>query len=228
MSFIFFILDKRPSTILDIFTDFKERVELHWQSRGGYKIKAVRMDGGSEYQSSLRNSNPHQATLQNYLRRTGIDCEITSRYSPESNGVSERLNRTLLNMTRTMLFASKLPYKLWPEAMSTALYIKNRIPHSSIPSITTPYKMWYGAKPNLANLRIFGCSAHAHIPEERRKRYGVGKMDFRSTRQYFVGYDDKSNSIFKVWNQSDDTILRVRNVIFDETLFYQGESLDET
>jgi len=178
------------------------------------------MDCGSEYLAALRNSNPYQVTLQNYLGQNGIDCEITTRYSPESNGTSERLNRTLLNMTRTMLFASKLPNKLWPEAMSTALFIKNRIPHSSIPSNTTPYEMWYGIKPNLANLRSFGCSAHAHVPEERHKRYGEGKMEMRSTRQYFVAYDDKAASIFKVWNPSDDTIFRVRTVIFNETLFY--------
>ena len=228
MSFLYYLIDKKPATIVSVFEDFKAKVELHWQSKG-YKIKAVRMDGGSEYQSTLRNSNSFQTTLQNYLRVNGIDSEVTTRYSPESNGISERLNRTLLDMSRTMLFGANLPNKLWPEAMSAALYIKNRIPHSSIPSTTTPYELWYGVKPSLSHLRVFGCTAHAHIPEERRRRDANinVKMGFRTGHQYFVGYDDKAESIYKVWNPENDSILRVRNVIFDETLFYQGETLKE-
>ena len=91
MSFIYYLLDKKPSTVLRVFEEFKERVELHFSSQG-YKIKAVRMDGGSEYMSTLRGSNSYQATLQNYLQGKGINCEVSTRYSPESNGISERLN----------------------------------------------------------------------------------------------------------------------------------------
>jgi len=43
-----------------------------------------------------------------------------------------------------------------------------------------------------------------------------------------MGYDDKAESIYKVWDPLDDSILCVRNVIFNETLFYQGETLDDT
>ena len=105
MSFVFYLRDKKPSTVLEVFEKFKARVELHFYSKG-YKIKAVRMDGGSEY----------QATLKSYLDEKGIENDITTHYSPESNGISERLNRTLLDMARTMLFGANLPNKLWTEA----------------------------------------------------------------------------------------------------------------
>ena len=62
MSFVYFLPNKRPATVLEIFEKFKERVELHFHSKG-YKIKSVRMDGGSEY----------QATLKGFLIEKGIE-----------------------------------------------------------------------------------------------------------------------------------------------------------
>jgi len=141
MSFIYYLFDKKPATIQHIFQEFKARVELHFSLKG-YKIKSVRMDDGTEYtRSTLRGSNFDQVTLENYLRKKGIDCEITTRYSPQSNGISERLDCTPLDIAHSMLFGSKLPMKLWPQVISAALYLKNRIPHSSIPADTNPYEL---------------------------------------------------------------------------------------
>jgi hypothetical protein len=211
MSFVFYLRDKTSSTVLEVFEKFKASAELHFYSKG-YKIQAVRMDGGSEY----------QATLKGFLVEKGIDSERTTHYSPESNGISERLNRTLLDMARTMLFGANLPNKLWTEAISAAVYLKNRLPHSSLRGNITPHEMWFGIKPSLSHLRVFGCAAHTHIPEERRKKYGDGKVDRRSVHTYFVGYD-KSDAIYKIWHPSNNSVVRARNVIFDETLYYQDE-----
>jgi hypothetical protein len=211
MSFVFFLRDKKPSTVLEVFEKFKESVELHFYSKG-YKIQAVRMDGGSEY----------QATLKGFLVEKGISSDRTTHYSPESNGISERLNRTLLNMACTMLFGANLPNKLWTEAISAAVYLKNRLPHSSLRGDITPHEMWFGIKPSLSHLRVFGCAAHTHIPEERRKKYGDGKVNHRSVHTYFVGYD-KSDAIYKIWHPANNSVVRARNVIFDETLYYQDK-----
>ena len=101
MSFVYFLPNKKPATVLEIFERFKERVELHFHSKG-YKIKSVRMNDGSEY----------QVTLKDFLIEKGIESDITAHYSPESNGISERLNRTLLDMARIMLFNVNLSNKL--------------------------------------------------------------------------------------------------------------------
>jgi len=104
-----------------------------------------------------------------------------------------------------MLFGANLPNKLWTEAVSTAVYLKNRLPHSSLRGDITPHEMWFGTKPSLSHLRVFGCAAHAHIPEERRKKYGVGKVNHRSVHTYFVGYD-KSEVIYKIWHPSNNSV----------------------
>jgi hypothetical protein len=136
MSFVYYLPNKKQSTFLEIFEIFKEGVKLHFYSKG-YKIKSVRMEGGSEY----------QATLKRLLVEKEIETDIITHYSPESNGISERLNRTLLDMARTMLFGANMPNKLWAQAISTAVYLKNRLPHSSLRGNVTPNEMWFGTKP---------------------------------------------------------------------------------
>jgi hypothetical protein len=168
------------------------------------------MDGGSEYLGMLKA----------FLEGTGIDVDTTAHSSLESNRISEHLNRILLDSARTMLFASNLPNRLWPEVVSTALYLKNCLPRSFLKGRITPHQMWYGVKPAVHGLCVFGCHVHLHIPEECRKD---GKVDLRSNRFYFVGYEPNTEKIYKLWNPVTKQVVRGRNVIFDESLFYQSE-----
>jgi Integrase core domain len=77
-SFIYFLPNKEAATILNAFKEFKAKVEVHFNR----KIKAIRMDGGSEYKASMKD----------FILEMGINPEPSTHYSPESNGVSERLN----------------------------------------------------------------------------------------------------------------------------------------
>ena len=66
----------------------------------------------------------------------------------------ERKNRTLEDMARTMLLASKLPQFYWAQAVDTACYIINRAMLRPILE-KTPYELIKGRSPNLAHLRVF-------------------------------------------------------------------------
>ncbi|RVX01546.1 Pleiotropic drug resistance protein 3 [Vitis vinifera] len=66
-------------------------------------------------------------------------------YSPQQNGVSERKNRTVMEMARCMLFEKKLPKLLWAEAVNTSIYLLNRLPTKSVKS-KTPIEAWYAAE----------------------------------------------------------------------------------
>ena len=61
-----------------------------------------------------------------------------------------------MEMTRCMLYEKELPKKLWAEAASTAVFLLNRLP-SRVLNKKTLFEGWFGYKPDLQNLKIFGC-----------------------------------------------------------------------
>ena len=88
------------------------------------------------------------------MKKEGVRHELTVPKTPEQNGVAERMNRTLVETTRSMLADSKLPQKFWAEALSTAVYLRNRSPTKSVEAMT-PSEAWTGEKPNVNHLHIF-------------------------------------------------------------------------
>ncbi|KAJ9552598.1 hypothetical protein OSB04_016643 [Centaurea solstitialis] len=89
----------------------------------GRKIKFLRSDRGGEYLSD---------EFDNHLMECGIVSQLTPPYTPQMNGVSERRNRTLLDMVRSMMCHSTLPMSLWGHALKTAAHILNRAPTKSV------------------------------------------------------------------------------------------------
>jgi len=75
--------------------------------------------------------------------------ETTVLYSPQQNVIAERKNRTLKEMMNVMLVSSGLPDKCG-EAVLTACFILNRIPHKELDQ--TSYELWKGYVPNLSYL----------------------------------------------------------------------------
>jgi transposase InsO family protein len=87
-------------------------------------------------------------------RENGVVVEFTTPYTPEQNGVAERLNRTLTTKIRAMLAEAGLPQWLWGEAAYTACYLHNRTPrHYGGNHVMTPKEMWTVRKPDLGHLR---------------------------------------------------------------------------
>ncbi|PNX74679.1 copia-type polyprotein, partial [Trifolium pratense] len=84
----------------------------------------------------------------------GIKRKLTAAYTPQQNGVSERKNRTILNMVRSMLTARDVPKRFWPEAVNWATYVMNRSPTFAVQDMT-PEEAWSGLKPSIHHFRIF-------------------------------------------------------------------------
>ena len=76
--------------------------------------------------------------------------------------MGERLNRTLMEMVRSMLADSKLPQTFWAEALATAVYLCNQCPIKAVQDKTL-FEALTGKKPNVGHLRVFGCAAYCHI-----------------------------------------------------------------
>ena len=105
-----------------------------------------------------------------------------------------------------MLESKKLAENLWDEAMHAAAYIRNSVPHSSFKG-NTPFKAYFRHKPDVSNLRVFGSTAWARIPLDKRRA-----LQPQSIECLFIGYPDESKG-FKT-----KQIIIERSVKFDEPL----------
>ncbi|KAL4388518.1 hypothetical protein GQ457_09G024580 [Hibiscus cannabinus] len=185
---------KHKSEACDSFKLFKSFVE----KQSGCKIKALRTDRGQEY-----------LTCADFLDQHGIQQQLTTRYTPQQNGVAERKNRTIMDMVRCMLKAKQMPREFWAEAVSTAVYILNRCPTKSVCD-KTPEEAWSGRKPSIWHLRVFGCIAYAHVPDQLRK-----KLDDKGEKCIFIGYSTNSKA-YKLYNPVTKKVIISRDVTFDE------------
>ncbi len=130
--------------------------------------------------------------LKNWFTVNGIIWEPTMPYSPEENGVSERLNRTICKPAQAMLKDSDLNSHLWLKAIKTAVYIKNQ--SSTCVLNITLYEAWTGNVSDLSSLCIFDIIAWAHIFKEQCQQ-GV-KFEDCSLKCHYL--DMKESSIFCV------------------------------
>lgn len=203
-------------TFIDDFTHFtvvfglKRKKEVHQYilayearvtSKFSLKISNFRCDNGGEYLSDR---------TKEFFTEKGIKFELTVPGTPQQNGVSERMNRTILNKARCMLFWSNLRRDFWIEAVLTAVYLLNRSPTRALIGEKVPAELWFNSKPDLSKLRVFGCVGFVCTLKEHLD----GKFDKRSRRCIMLGYVENG---YRVWSVSDKRIITARDVVFDES-----------
>ncbi|GJR08587.1 retrovirus-related pol polyprotein from transposon TNT 1-94 [Tanacetum coccineum] len=133
---------KKKSDVFEVFKVYKARVELD----SGKKIKCLRTDNRGEYTGE---------EFDTFCRQEIIKRQFTTAYTPQQNGVAERMNRTLLERARAMLATASLGKSFWAEAVNTACYVINRSPSTAV-ELKTPMEMWTGKPINYSDLHIFG------------------------------------------------------------------------
>ena len=126
------------------------------------RIKTICIDREGEYT---------RREFEEYCKNEGIHKHLTTRYTPQQNGVSERRNRTIVEMTKTMMKEKGLPKYFWAEAVYTSVHILNRCPTKALKD-KTPVEAWSGIKPSVSHFKIFGCICYADVPAEKRKKIG--------------------------------------------------------
>ncbi|MCO5558141.1 hypothetical protein L7F22_011718 [Adiantum nelumboides] len=171
---------KAKSDVCAIFQHYVSMVE----NETGCKVQTLRTDRGGEYMSGA---------FKDFLGKKGIKHQCTMPYTPQQNGVAERKNRSLMEMAKCMLKAKSLPHKLWMEAVACAAHVLNRCPTRALKTIT-PYESWYDRKPSVSYLRVFGCLAYAHIPQQY-----VGSLMIRQSNVYLWGIvvEVKTQDVFE-------------------------------
>ena len=174
----------------------------------GKKIKRLRSDRGGEYSDK---------TLKEFCESNGIIHEFTAPYSPQQNGIAERKNRTLKEMMNAMLLSSGLSDNMWGEAVLSACFVLNRIPHKRLDK--TPYELWKGHAPNLSYLKVWGCLAK--VPFSALKKSTVGAKTFDCI---FIGYAQNS-VVYRFMCLNDKTINEFRDLEFFEHVLSLKQSL---
>ena len=192
---------KRKDQVFEMFLEWKALVEKSTCQN----LKVLCTDNGGEYTSM---------EFQQYLKKEGVCHEFTVPKTPEQNGVAERMNRTLVETVRSMLADAKLPQKFWAEALSTAVYLRNRSPTKAVKGMT-PFESWMGEKPMVKDLRVFGCTAyahahahaHAHVPKDERQ-----KLDLKSRKCVLLGYGTETKG-YRLYDPKRERVFYSRDVV---------------
>ncbi|KAJ9566454.1 hypothetical protein OSB04_002420 [Centaurea solstitialis] len=197
-------LMKHKSESFEKFREYQNEV----QNQLDRKIKFLRSDRGGEYLSQ---------EFGNHLAECGIISQLTPPYTPQMNGVSERRNRTLLDMVRSMMYRSTLLVSFWGDALETATHILNRAPTKSVEK--TPYQLWKGKKPKMSFLKIWGGEVYVKRPTSE-------KLKPKSDKCFFVRYP-KTTVGYYFYNPEENKVFVARNGKFLEEKFLSSGNTRE-
>ena len=150
--------------------------------------------------------------FNNWCDTNGIIRQHTVKATPQQNGVSEWLNRTLAEGVIAMLNQAGLPMSFWAYAVLYYTDILNSTPSSSV-SNATSYEVWHGRKPDLSPYRTFGCRAFVNIHRKERKN-----LASHTNPCIFVGFEEGYKG-WRCYNPIRKTTLISRDIIFDEASF---------
>ncbi|GKB98344.1 retrovirus-related pol polyprotein from transposon TNT 1-94 [Tanacetum coccineum] len=184
--------DETPKVLID-FLRLVQR-GLHAQ------VRTVRTNKGTEFLNK---------TLHAYFAQEGIENQTSVAQTPKQNSVVERRNHTLVEATRTMLCAAKVPLFFWAKAIATTCFTQNCslvIPRHE----KTPYHNINGRKPSVKFFHTFGSLCYIVQDGEN-----LDKMKEKSDACIFIGYSTQSRA-YRVFNKRTRVIVETIHVNFDE------------
>nr|GEV62610.1 hypothetical protein [Tanacetum cinerariifolium] len=116
---------KHKIEVFQTFKVFQKKVENQLSKTN----KSLRSNREGEYMSQ---------EFLDHLKDHGIIAHHTPPYTPQHNGVSEKRNRTLLDMVRSVMSQTTLSKSFWDYALETAARILNMVPTKKVEK--TPYE----------------------------------------------------------------------------------------
>ncbi|KAL0416541.1 UNVERIFIED_CONTAM: Retrovirus-related Pol polyprotein from transposon TNT 1-94 [Sesamum latifolium] len=173
---------------------------LNTQARGGFFYFITFTDDHSRYGYVYLMSGE----FLDYLKENGILSQWTPPGTPQLNGVSERRNRTLLDIVRSMMSFTELPLSFWGYALETAAKLLNMAPSKTVAQ--TSYQIWHGKPASYKYLRVWGSPAYV-------KRLVGDKLDPRSSLCRFVGYP-KETAGYYFYDPSEQKVFVSQNAVF--------------
>ncbi|CAI7891837.1 unnamed protein product [Closterium sp. NIES-54] len=176
------------------------------ERESGKQVKAIRSDRGGEFLG---------AEFRSWLNRHGIKQQLTTAYTPQSNGVAERANRTIIEGGRMILVDSGLLLQFWPLAIRHATVIKNRVLTHVGGQHWVSMEKWSGKKSLVDMLRVFGCMGLVHVPKEK-----CDKLQAAAMWAVHLGLARGSKG-WLMWDPKSNTIFTTRDAKFMEGLMFK-------
>lgn len=184
-SWLYVMIDRKAETVMRTLDLWIRRVER----QSGRTLLVIRTDNAREFRALIPE-----------MDKRGIEMEFIEAETPPQNGVAERFNRYVLEITRALLIDSQINKRYWKYAVVTANYLRNKTTlvkgsadindDEDGARDKTPYELWYGHQPDLSCLRTWGCRVlYYHKPDsklEPRVEEGTFLMYGKSTKQYYV------------------------------------------
>ena len=167
----------------------------------GKCVNYYHSNGGGEYGSTA---------LQDHFKLKGIHHKMTNAYTLQENRVFEQMNCMLVEMACAILSDAGLPNTYWGDVILYATHVLNHIPTCAIAKSLMPHKAFTGNKLSIAHLRIFGCKAHVHVPDEKQR-----KLDAKSIKCTFLGFAENCKVYVCVHHLSGH-VFKSQDVVFDE------------
>ena len=192
-------LMKEKSEVNQIFQSFYSYVKNQFHT----SIQILRSDNAKEYLSS---------SMKEFLTKQGIHHQTSCVYTPQQNGVAERKNRHLLEVTRAIMIERNVPKIFWGDAILTAAYLINRMP-SKVLNFSTPIQKLLETYPNSPLIhtlppKTFGCVVFVHKQAE-------SELDPRADKCIFVGYSPSQKG-YKCYSSTTRKTIVSKDVVFYE------------
>nr|KYP68601.1 Retrovirus-related Pol polyprotein from transposon TNT 1-94 [Cajanus cajan] len=181
------------------------------QTQFNKRIKILRTDNGLEF------------SMSSIYQDLGIIHQTSCVETPQQNAVVERKHKHILNVTRSLLFHSKLPKSFWSFAVNHAVFFINRLP-SPVLNQLSPFQLLYNTKPNLNDLRFFGSLCFASTLQQHRT-----KLDPRAKKCLFLGFKPgtKGYIVFDLQTR-EISISRNQQISHEPSPTYQVPSSSHT
>ena len=118
-----------------------------------------------------------------------------------------------MDKAQAMRFDACLPESRWEFSLEKAVHVYNRTPMVRL-KWRTPFEILTGAKPDISHLRVFGCGAYVHLPEEKRQN----KLSPKSELMIFLGFPAGVKA-FRFMRLHNNSLFIGTTAVFDETIF---------
>jgi transposase InsO family protein len=103
----------------------------------------------------------------------GVTKQSSAPYSPQQNGVAEKMWRTIATKANAMIHAAGLDKTYWQFAFDATVYIKNRLPTRANNGYVSPHYIVYGKHPDITNMRVWSCPSTVTLQPRPAKEWHI-------------------------------------------------------